>query len=255
MPTPSCPPRYRTLLAPFFERETVLTPLADGVWALEQPAGLFGIDFGLRMVAVKLADGSLALINPVALTEECKQQLASLSSHISHLLILNTNIEHRYFACDYTSTYSNITISAPEPFLSSPPKELPRVNYALTNMPKELKDKFDVAVLKVDAFEECVLWHKESGSVLVGDVVMHVTERFARNGLFRSLLKIVGFYDRPGILPPLDKLMVQKPHMEQAQVAVRHMATWDITRWVPGHGEVVEDNAAELFKKEFAALL
>ena len=69
-------------LAPLFERRTVRREVGRGIWSFEQEQGLFGINANVRMVVVRLDDGSLWVHNPVAPTDECIELLRELDAPV-----------------------------------------------------------------------------------------------------------------------------------------------------------------------------
>lgn len=90
-------------LGPLFSRETRVRELHRGrVWLFEQEQSL-GVGRGstistnARMVVVRLADGGLWVLNPLAPTAELVEQLRALGGRVGHVVLGSTQYEHKVF--------------------------------------------------------------------------------------------------------------------------------------------------------------
>ncbi|NJR48100.1 MAG: DUF4336 domain-containing protein [Hyellaceae cyanobacterium CSU_1_1] len=71
----------------------MLRQLDNNLWVAEQPLKFMGLPVGTRMTVIRLADNSLLLISPIAITPEIKQQLNSLGT-VRYLIA--PNLFHHY---------------------------------------------------------------------------------------------------------------------------------------------------------------
>ncbi|KAG8458765.1 hypothetical protein KFE25_012963 [Diacronema lutheri] len=90
-------------LGPLFSRATCVRELHRGrVWLFEQEQSL-GVGAGAtiatnsRMVVVRLASGSLWVLNPLAPTAELVEALRAIGGRVAHVVLGSTQYEHKVF--------------------------------------------------------------------------------------------------------------------------------------------------------------
>ena len=76
--------------------------LDSDVWYLDKPFKMMGFDLGGRMTIVKLSDGSLLMVSPVAMTTEDRAELDRIGP-VRH--IVAPNLMHHLYAGDAKQSY------------------------------------------------------------------------------------------------------------------------------------------------------
>lgn len=118
--------RYLSILPPFFSRSTTLEELGEGVWGMVQPLQVFGQpDIRLRMVVARLEDDTLALVGPVAPSEEVREMINQLGLTVSHIIIPNTSPEHFIYAPAMAKAYPGAALWVPPGFFQGRGLPLP----------------------------------------------------------------------------------------------------------------------------------
>ena len=110
--------RYLSILPPFFSRSTHLEEFGEGVWGLVQPLKVLNgkPDVRLRMVVARLEDGTLALVGPVAPSEEALDLIKGLGSSVGHIIVPNTSPEHYIYAPAMANAFPQATVWTPAGF-------------------------------------------------------------------------------------------------------------------------------------------
>ncbi|KAK9819860.1 hypothetical protein WJX72_003408 [[Myrmecia] bisecta] len=109
---------FRSLLPPYFERETRVQEYRDELWGLTQPFPIpfTGQSADLRMTVTRLQDGSLWCHAPIAPTEEVLGALADMQGEVKHIIIPNNGLEHWYFAPALAAAFPSATVWVPPGF-------------------------------------------------------------------------------------------------------------------------------------------
>ncbi len=80
----------------------MIKALDNNLWVVEQPLRYFGLEVGTRMTIVRLSNGALAVISPIAINDQIEQQIGRLGA-VEH--IVAPNLYHYLYAADFKSCY------------------------------------------------------------------------------------------------------------------------------------------------------
>lgn len=172
---------------------TSLTEFADGVWLDTAPVTIIGMALTSTMTVLRLADGSLLLHSPSAMTPARRAAVDALG-RVAHLYSPNTF--HHLALGEWAAAYPSARVHAPAGLVKKRPDlRIDRV-HATTHEPA-----FDGVIdeLRIDGFylEESVLVYRPAGTAVVADL-LHNIGRPSRLWT-RIYSGAMGFYDRVAV--------------------------------------------------------
>lgn len=179
-------------LYPYGRRRTLMQEVVkDTIWTFDQLQGIFYVVVPVRMTVVKLQPQGLLVYSPVAPTSECIQLMRSLEARhgpVRYIVMsTTTGIEHKVFVGPFARRFPqaqvyvaphqwSFPINLPLSWLGLPPK---RTHILTSNSQVPFGDQFDYAILgpiklNLGPFVEVVLFHRESRTLLVTDLLVSV---------------------------------------------------------------------------------
>jgi hypothetical protein len=169
-----------------------LTPLADGVWVARAPVSFLGLRLVSTMTVLRLADGTLLLHSPVALTPERRAAVEALGP-VAHLYAPNTF--HHLRIGDWAAAFPSARMHAPAP-LARKRRDL-KIDRPHGTPEPAFAGVIDE--LHVDGFrlEETVLFHRPSRTLVVADLVHNVGR--PTHGWTALYTRAMGFQDRVAV--------------------------------------------------------
>ncbi len=169
-------------LKPYFERQTIRTQVAEGIWTFEQPQGFFNVTTPIRMTVIRLQDGRLWVHAPVAATAECMRLLDELGE-VAYIVLPTTAFEHKVFVGRFAKAYPKAKVYAC-PGQWSWPINLPppfRVDGTLrdNDLTMPWATEIEQALLEppcigIGPANEVVFFHKRSKTLVVTDLVVFI---------------------------------------------------------------------------------
>eukprot|EP00271_Cylindrocystis_brebissonii_P017740 TRINITY_DN472_c0_g14_i1.p1 TRINITY_DN472_c0_g14~~TRINITY_DN472_c0_g14_i1.p1 ORF type:complete len:382 (+),score=42.19 TRINITY_DN472_c0_g14_i1:271-1416(+) len=196
------------VLAPGIVAEcgTKIEEVAPGVWTFRQVLGFpaLGLDGGLRMTAIRLADGGVWLTAPVKMTPTIKDTLERLGP-VRHIVLGSNSPEHWVFTRAYAKAYPEARIYTLPPlkrFNFVTRFWVPCIDETLTNVPPpEWDEAFDQVLFdlgKRAMFSEMLFLHKASGTLMAYDGFFFIKSEDTRFELNRTLNKRLGVHEQLG---------------------------------------------------------
>ncbi len=192
-------------LAPYGSKATAMATVIPGeLWTFDQLQGLLDVLVNVRMTVIKLENGGLWVHNPVAPTQELMQMLAPIVDEhgpVKHIVVGSAAIEHKIYSGPFSKKFPAADVWLP-PKNWSFPVDIPLeqyVPYYPLGSPKTLpentssgvgsvpwQDEIEHEVLEVGGsslrnfkepwFVDTAFYHKKSKTMLITDVVLHVSE-------------------------------------------------------------------------------
>ena len=172
--------------------DATLTPFADGIWLGSEPVRFLGLRLTSTMTVLRLADGSLLLYSPVAMTPARRAAVEALGS-VAHLYAPNM-FHHRWISELGRRVSRGAPARAPRPGQEAPrPAHRPRPRRSGAARARVCRV---VEELRIDGFrlQESVLVHAPSGTLVVADLVHNIGQPAHR--WTRMYTRTMGFYDR-----------------------------------------------------------
>ena len=221
--------------------------LDTDLWVAERPFRYFGAEVGVRMTAIRLAEGGLLLHSPVRLDEATRAELAEIGPV---RFIVAPNRFHHLFAGDYPRAYPQARL------LGAPGLELKRKDLKfdaiLGDTPAPgLENEFDQIVFRAfSPLNEVVFLHRRSRTVLFTDLMFNVTK--SDSAYTRFLLTLDGGYGKLAV--PRTFRFAIRMRGARAREELESILRWDFDRLIVAHGDVVESGAREAVRDAWSFL-
>ncbi len=234
-------------------RESVakrLKPAGQDLWLVDSlydilPGGPLKLPESMKVI--RLADGGLALVNPVRLDALLARALDALGP--VRLLVTNTGF-HYFFIADYQKSYPAARLYGPGLHRSKP--EVRHLRYAgyLSDDAPVCPGEIDQIHFAGHAFDETALHHRASRSLILTDLATHGAE--PKSVFWNFYCWLWGRHRRFGCLA-YHRLMVK----DRAQVegAVKRTLETGFAQVLVAHGPPVTKGAQDAFETAWRNVL
>ena len=217
----------------------MITAIAPDLHAVESEIRFpGGFTMPLRMTVVRLSEGGLVLISPVALDDATAAEVAALGP-VRH--IVAPNLRQHLHAASARARFPDARLLG-APGLAAHRKDLV-FDGELGTAPAPWGDELAVSLLGgVPRMSELVFLHRPSRTLVVTDLVFHVTE--AKNAITRAMLRLSGSHagDGAGLWRSrLWRVLVSDRAAHEA--SLDRVLALDFDRLVMAHGRVVDAGA------------
>lgn len=212
-----------------------LEPLAPGLWGVSSEAKLpGGARLPLRMTVVALADGDLALHSPVAFSPETAAAIARLG-RVMH--VIAPSALHHMFVKQAVAQFPQARVYAP-PALAAKRLDFKVDEVLQAQAPHALSGALEGLPLEGSRPQEMVFLHKQSGSLLVTDLVFNITQ--PQGWATKLVLKCTGTCGKLAQSRLWNFYAKDKTAFGRSTA---RMLQWDFHRLVPCHGDVMPSGA------------
>ena len=159
-----------------------LIRVAEGLWTAPAPLRFWGLDLNTRMTVCRLADNGLALISPVAISDELRAEVDALGPV---RVVISPNLLHHLYVAEWLEAYPSARGYVP-PGLAAKRAELKHL--------EELGDRFDAAlgadllrvpIAGMPRLNESLFFHRSSATLVAADFCFHMPLTTEQNGLTR----------------------------------------------------------------------
>lgn len=220
-------------------------PFADGVWLATQPVVHLGLHLTATMAALRLADASLLVYSPVALTPARRAAIAALGP-VAHLYA--PNIYHHVWLDEWIAAYPAARVHAPASLLKKHPGlRIDRPHGAPAPAFADVVDELHIDGFRLD---ESVLVHRPSRTLLVADLVHNVGR--PRHTWTRLYSRLNGFYDRVALSRMIR--WTAFPDRRATRRSLDALLALPFDRLVVGHGDPLTRGAREAIAAAYAWL-
>lgn len=216
----------------------------DAIWVHGDSMRLMATSLGLRMTVVRLADGSLWVHSPTALTSELLAELEQLGP-VSCIVAASNG--HNRWVKQWSEAFPDARL-----YVScGVGQKLNLVDYYCLDdadaspWPEDFELQF---IGGVPFFSETVFLHKPSASLVVTDLVQNHSDAGGPgvDGLVKKwIFRPMGFKDIC-LAPPIQHRLGVKDRAALA-AALDTVAHWPFTRIIPCHGDMVENDSKQVF--------
>lgn len=231
--------------------------IGPDIWVAEQPAKVFGVNYGIRMTIIRLEDNKLAVISPITLTDALAMEVDSLGK-VAYLIAPNSF--HHLHMKPWTIHYQAAELFTVSHIVKKRPDLKPDIilDESTLSTPEKVPDPLatiltDLAAVYISGskmYEEVVFFHKKSGTVILTDLCFNLQ---CEQGLFARLaLKLYGVYKKFG---PSKAVAIFIRNPSQISAAITKMNHWTYQRVIVAHGDISEDCAPTLVQDSLASLL
>lgn len=222
-----------------------------GIWISEgSVVPFYGMPYSTRMTVVRLASGRLWVHSPVDLNPGLRLELDALGN-VSYLVA--PNALHHLFLNDWQQVYPGAKTYGTKEVIHK------RGDLEFTG---ELKagelypwsdDIEQLLFTGSKAMEECVFFHKASGTLIVTDLIENFSPSVFKPWQ-RVIARGVGILAPNGKMP-LDWRLSFMFGKREARSHLEHMLGWQPRSVVMAHGEVIENEGVDFLKKSFSWLM
>jgi len=191
------------------------------------------IHFPVRSTVVKLSGGGLLVHSPIAFTDE---QAAAIERLGEVRYVLAPNLYHNLFLASAAARFPGAKVLG-APGMDRKVKNVAFDEIVESELPASLASDFDlVQIGGVPSFNEMVLFHRSSRSLLVADYFFNIQE--SKGWMTPWVLRMTGSYKKATQSKLWRKATKDREAMAQS---AREVLALDFQRVVMCHGEVVED--------------
>ncbi|KFY51804.1 hypothetical protein V497_08839 [Pseudogymnoascus sp. VKM F-4516 (FW-969)] len=255
----------------------VIRDLTPNITTLSVPFSRFGLfRVGGRGTIVRLTSGALSVFSPTALTPEVRAKLAEKGNNVQY--IIAPDIEHHIFVSEWSRAFPSARVigveglpekraeAAKDPKSPSYGEQVPfatvftQKEKGQVRISEEFDRDFEYEYVPEHMNKELVFLYKPEKTLIVADYLFNLpaTEQYSRSGEAANkgiLTKLFG-----ALMSTKGAATGQKRYLWYAASAAdrkgfgesaKRIGTWDFERIVPCHGDVVEGNGKEVFRKLF----
>jgi hypothetical protein len=229
------------------ERRAALRALDRDLWVAERRQRFYGLEVGTRMTVMRLADGSLLLHSPVALTPELRTELDALGPV---RWVVAPNRVHHLRAGDVAKASPGAQLWI-APGLERKRPDLVYVAVLGDEAPAPWKGEVDQVFFRGRPYEnEVVFFQRASRTLILCDLAFNFGPRAAAPT--RWLMRLLRSYGHFGP-SKLDPLLIRD--RRAARESLLRILDWDFDRVIVAHGDVLESGGREALRRGYAWLL
>lgn len=221
--------------------------LDSDVWFLDKPFKMMGVELGGRMTIVKLGDGSLLMVSPVAMTSDDRAELDRIGP-VRH--IVAPNLMHHLYAGDAKTSYPDAKLYLP-PGLAEKRKDLTADGVLSDQPPAGLAADLEQHLVQgMPKLNEVVFFHKKSRTLIQTDLAFNLIQMPSLLG--RILFTLNGALGGVRATKVLRSLIVDKAATRRS---IEKILAWDFDRMIITHGDVVRSGAKAELQAAYQFLL
>ncbi len=220
----------------------------DRLWTCKINLRFLWLPIGARMTVIKFPNKELFIHSPVGLNDRIKRQLSELGQ-VKY--VVSPNSLHHLFMADFMDAYPSAMFYAP-PGLIEKRKDLD-FNRQLKDAPEpEWSPYLDQLILAgASHLREAVFFHKETRTLIVGDLIMHFGEDASI--IMKLLLKAFGAYGRP--FSTIDSKKLDGTEKDLVKYSLQRILAWDFDRIILSHGQMILSDGKQVLRDVFVRLL
>ncbi|HEX7928738.1 MAG TPA: DUF4336 domain-containing protein [bacterium] len=219
---------------------------AEGLWTLDHPMKLMGLDLGIRMTVVRLKDGGLWLYSAVPLTDEAAREVEALGPV---RFIVAPSLFHHLFAGKAKARFPSAKLLV-APGLPEKRKTLSHDGVLGTAPdPGYASDLEQRIIGGMPKMNEAVFLHRASRTLIVTDCFFYVPR--PRNWLTWLYMKLSGTI---GALCQTKVYRALIRNRGAFRASMEAVGRWDFDRVIVSHGEVLPTGGKAAFEKATAWL-
>jgi hypothetical protein len=214
-----------------------LETICEGVLGFVAPLRLGpGFVMPIRMTALPLEDGSVALVSPIAIDDATARVIEARGPVGA---IVAPNLLHHVFLRAAAARWPGARILAPEGLGAKEPAV--RIDAVLGEDPAALGPSVQLVPIEgAPAIREVAIFHRPSKTLVVTDLVFNI--RRPRGVLTPIVLRVVGAHDR---LAQSRAFRFMVKDRRAAAASCERLVSLDFDRLVVAHGDVIDSGGRE----------
>jgi len=174
-----------------------LVPFAEGVWLAQAPVRFLGLQLTSTMVVLRLADRSLLVYSPLALTPQRRAAVDALGT-VAHLYA--PNLFHHLWIADWATAFPAARVHAPPGLTKKHPGlRVDRWHGSGSDPAAGLTASAGIEELPIEGFQlrETALFHHPTRTLVVADLLQNIGR--PTHGWTKTYTRLMGFYDRTAL--------------------------------------------------------
>jgi hypothetical protein len=222
---------------------SLLRSFGKSLWYIEGTVRFFGVPIRTRMAVSRLDGDALWVCSPLPMTDEIGDVLQGLG-RVAH--IVSPNKIHNQGLDGFHRRYPEAKLWA-SPGLT---ERRPELDYAgvLTDEPEAVWSEYiDQRLTEGNSFfSEAVFFHRASRTLIVADLVENISAETFPSTAGRAFAKMMGIYGRA---LPSPEFRMYTFDAAAARRKLDQISAWPFQRILLAHGELITENAHEVFQK------
>ena len=236
-----------------YEPTNTLKPIADNAWIVDGPQITMRylaipIPFPTRMTIFRLADGMLWVHSPTPISDSLAREVTALG--VVRFLIA-PNPLHFWWIGDWKARFPQaLTYAAPGTRAAAAGRFDHFDADLVDDAPSEWDGQVGLMIVRGDFFAEAVFVHRDSGTLVLTDLIENFEPGRIRCRAMRLLTRLGGVCDPDG-KTPYDMRLAFLRHRADIRANVRQMLDWQPRRAVVAHGRWYERDAVRELERAF----
>jgi hypothetical protein len=217
-----------------------LRPRGEGLWTLDVPHRVLGLDLGARMTVVRDGAGRLVLVSPIAIDEATAGELHALGQVAC---VVAPSLMHYRFVPGVRERYPDARVLA-APGLAAKRPALP-IDAELDAA--EVPGLRQHLVAGMPGLNEVAFLHPPSRTLILTDLLFNFPT--AEGWLLRTYLRLGRAYGGPAQTLLLRAMVKDRAALARSR---DELLAWDFDRIVVAHGEVLEHGGPQALRQALA---
>jgi hypothetical protein len=212
--------------------------LGPNLWVLDQPFKAGFLHLGTRTTIVKQSDGSLWIHSPGPHVRPLREKIEALGP-VGALVAPNTM--HHLFLGEAMELFPQARA------LASPGVDRKNPHLNLENLSGQRWDDLEQLLVQgMHTLREFVFFHPASGTLILTDLAFNMT--VSEHFLTRVAMQLNAAYGRFGPSRLFGMLVSDRAQLKRS---LEQIMEWPFRRVILAHGQVVEEDAAAVFREGF----
>ncbi|MGK7926911.1 MAG: DUF4336 domain-containing protein [Spirulina sp.] len=228
----------------------MLRNIDRNIWVAEKPFKFLGLEVGTRMTIIRLDNGDLIVISPIAKDDLLIREIDNLGKV---MWLISPNLYHHLFLSEFQEIYPDAQL------LAVPGLEKKRPDLAIAKILTSDESTFEneLEYLFLEGFKvldfttpsilnECVFFHRQSQSLILTDTAFYFDDTFPLKT--RLVARVIRSYKQ---LSPslLEKFATDEK--ERVKASIQKILNWDFKRAIVAHGNIIENEAKQKLKQGY----
>jgi len=213
-----------------------LEHLDTNLWRIEYPLSMLGVEMKRVVSIIRLESGKLIIHSSAPFSPTDVDSIRELGKPE---WLVDVLLRHDTFAEEGRAAFRDASYLAPEGFSA----DLNFPTGSLLSVPMEWEGQVEVMLVEgAPSFSEIVMLHRESRTLIVGDLLVNfdADQGFIANTLLD--LAVVGGKHDPGMTRPFHSAIED---MDAFAESIERILEWDFDRIIVGHGSVISSGGKE----------
>jgi hypothetical protein len=224
-----------------------LRELDSGLWVLDTPLSVYGVEIGTRTTVIRLEDGGLFIHSPSGLDPALRDELAALGPV---RCVVAPNKLHYFWVADYASAFGDAR------FFAAPglPEKRPELRFDAvlgSEAPADWAGQIEQVEFRgAPIVNEIAFFHPSTRTLILTDLAFNV--QHTHGALASVFFRLNDAYRRFG---PSRMMRATMRDRAAARASIEQILRWDFDRVIVAHGVVLQRSGKRLLREAYAWLL